>query len=163
MALLSLANLVPQASRSLQLQKGARSLYSAHPEVQTRLLGRNESIFMFITPAFAQTSAAPGVNDIFGMMLPLLLIMVVFYFLLIRPQQRKMRDHQQMVKNVRRGDTIVTSGGLVGKVAKVVDDNEVMVDIAENVQVRIMKHALSEVRTKGEPVKQVETAKAAKK
>jgi preprotein translocase subunit YajC len=117
---------------------------------------------MFITPAFAQTSAAPGVNDIFGMMLPLLLIMVVFYFLLIRPQQRKMRDHQQMVKNVRRGDTIVTSGGLVGKVAKVVDD-EVMVDIAENVQVRIMKHALSEVRTKGEPVKQVETAKAAKK
>jgi len=118
---------------------------------------------MFITPAFAQTSATPGVNDIFGMMLPLLLIMVVFYFLLIRPQQRKMRDHQQMVKNVRRGDTVVTSGGLVGKVAKVVDDNELMVDIAENVQVRIMKNALSEVRTKGEPVKQVETAKAAKK
>jgi preprotein translocase subunit YajC len=118
---------------------------------------------MFITPAFAQTSAAPGVNDIFGMMLPLLLIMVVFYFLLIRPQQRKMRDHQQMVKNVRRGDTVVTSGGLVGKVAKVVDDNEVLVDIAENVQVRIMKSALSEVRTKGEPVKQAETAKAAKK
>jgi preprotein translocase subunit YajC len=68
-----------------------------------------------------------------------------------------------MVKNVRRGDTVVTSGGLVGKVAKVVDDNELMVDIAENVQVRIMKSALSEVRTKGEPVKQVETAKAAKK
>ena len=118
---------------------------------------------MFITPAVAQTSAAPGVNDIFGMMLPLLLIMVVFYFLLIRPQQRKMRDHQQMVKNVRRGDTVVTSGGIVGKVAKVVDDNEVLVDIAENVQVRIMKSALSEVRTKGEPVKQAETAKAAKK
>jgi preprotein translocase subunit YajC len=118
---------------------------------------------MFITPAFAQTGATPGVNDIFGMMLPLLLIMVVFYFLLIRPQQRKMRDHQQMVKNVRRGDTVVTSGGLVGKVVKVVDDNEVMVDIAENVQVRIMKSALSEVRAKGEPVKQVETAKAAKK
>jgi preprotein translocase subunit YajC len=118
---------------------------------------------MFITPAFAQTSAAPRVNDIFGMMLPLLLIMVVFYFLLIRPQQRKMRDHQQMVKNVRRGDTVVTSGGIVGKVAKVVDDNEVLVDIAENVQVRIMKSALSEVRTKGEPIKQAETAKAAKK
>src|SRR4029434_5445120 len=102
-----------------------------------------ELSLMFITPAFAQTSAAPGVNDIFGMMLPLLLIMVVFYFLLIRPQQRKMRDHQQMVKNVRRGDTVVTSGGIVGKVAKVVDDNEVLVDIAENVQVRIMKSALS--------------------
>jgi preprotein translocase subunit YajC len=83
--------------------------------------------------------------------------------LLIRPQQRKMRDHQQMVKNVRRGDTVVTSGGLVGKVAKVVDDNEIMVDIADNVQVRVLKNALSEVRTKGEPVKQTETAKAAKK
>jgi preprotein translocase subunit YajC len=118
---------------------------------------------MFITPAFAQTSGSPGVNDIFGMMLPLLMIMVVFYFLLIRPQQRKMRDHQQMVKNVRRGDTVVTSGGLVGKVAKVVDDNEIMVDIADNVQVRVLKNALSEVRTKGEPVKQAETAKAAKK
>jgi preprotein translocase subunit YajC len=118
---------------------------------------------MLITPAFAQTSGSPGVNDIFGMMLPLLMIMVVFYFLLIRPQQRKMRDHQQMVKNVRRGDTVVTSGGLVGKVAKVVDDNEIMVDIADNVQVRVLKNALSEVRTKGEPVKQAETAKAAKK
>jgi preprotein translocase subunit YajC len=74
-----------------------------------------------------------------------------------------MRDHQQMVKNVRRGDTVVTSGGIVGKVAKVVDDNEVLVDIAENVQVRVMKSALNEVRAKGEPVKQVETAKAAKK
>jgi len=118
---------------------------------------------MFITPAFAQAGATPGVNDIFGMMLPLLLIMVVFYFLLIRPQQRKMRDHQQLVKNVRRGDSIVTSGGLVGKISKVVDDNEVLVDIADNVQVRMMKHAISEVRTKGEPVKQVESAKPAKK
>jgi preprotein translocase subunit YajC len=118
---------------------------------------------MFITSAFAQAGATPGVNDIFGMMLPLLLIMVVFYFLLIRPQQRKMRDHQQLVKNVRRGDSIVTSGGLVGKISKVVDDNEVLVDIADNVQVRMMKHAISEVRTKGEPVKQVESAKPAKK
>jgi preprotein translocase subunit YajC len=117
---------------------------------------------MFISPAFAQAGATPGVNDIFGMMLPLLLIMVVFYFLLIRPQQRKMRDHQQLVKNVRRGDSIVTSGGLVGKISKVVDDNEVLVDIADNVQVRMMKHAISEVRTKGEPVK-AESAKPAKK
>ena len=118
---------------------------------------------MFITPAFAQTGATPGVNDIVSMMLPLLLIMVVFYFLLIRPQQRKMRDHQQMVKNVRRGDSIVTSGGLVGKISKVVDDNEVLVDLAENIQVRLMKSAISEVRTKGEPVKQAEPAKTSKK
>ncbi|HEY7747222.1 MAG TPA: preprotein translocase subunit YajC [Aestuariivirgaceae bacterium] len=118
---------------------------------------------MFISPAFAQAGGTPGVNDFFGMMLPLLLIMVVFYFLLIRPQQRKMRDHQQMIKNVRRGDSIVTTGGLVGKISKVIDDNEVLLDIAENVQVRVVKNAISEVRTKGEPVKQVESSKAAKK
>jgi preprotein translocase subunit YajC len=118
---------------------------------------------MFITPAFAQTGATPGANDIFGMMLPLLLIMVVFYFLLIRPQQKKMRDHQQLVKNVRRGDSIVTSGGLVGKISKVVDDNEVLVDLADNVQVRMMKHAIAEVRSKGEPVKQAEPVKPSKK
>jgi len=118
---------------------------------------------MLITPAFAQTTGAAGVNDIFGMMLPLVLIMVVFYFLLIRPQQKKMRDHQELVKNVRRGDTIVTSGGLVGKVSKVVDDHELLVDLSEGVQVRLMKHAVSEVRTKGEPVKSAEPAKATKK
>ena len=118
---------------------------------------------MFITPAFAQTGAAPGVGEMFNMMLPLLAILVIFYFLLIRPQQRKMRDHQQMVKNVRRGDSVVTSGGLVGKISKVVDDNEVLVDLADNVQVRLMKHAISEVRSKGEPVKQTEPARASKK
>jgi preprotein translocase subunit YajC len=74
-----------------------------------------------------------------------------------------MRDHQQMIKNVRRGDSIVTTGGLVGKISKVIDDNEVLLDIAENVQVRVVKNAISEVRTKGEPVKQVESSKAAKK
>ncbi|HKQ94986.1 MAG TPA: preprotein translocase subunit YajC [Aestuariivirgaceae bacterium] len=118
---------------------------------------------MLITPAFAQTAASPGFNDMFGMMLPLVLIMVVFYFLLIRPQQKKMKDHQELVKNIRRGDTVVTSGGLVGKVSKVVDDHEIQVEIAEGVQVRLLKHAVSEVRTKGEPVKAAEPAKAAKK
>jgi preprotein translocase subunit YajC len=111
---------------------------------------------MFISPAFAQAGQTPGANDMFITLFPILLMILVFYFLLIRPQQRKMRDHQQIVKNVRRGDSIVTSGGLVGKISKVVDDNEVLVDLAENVQVRLMKNAISEVRTKGEPVKQVE-------
>lgn len=118
---------------------------------------------MFITPAFAQAGATPGVNDFFVPMIPILGMFLVFYFLLIRPQQRKARDHQQMVKNVRRGDSIVTSGGLVGKISKVVDDNEVLVDIADNVQVRVMKHAISEVRTKGEPVKQAESTRSSKK
>lgn len=117
---------------------------------------------MIVTPAFAQT-AAPGATDFFGMLFPLLAIMVIFYFLLIRPQQRKVKDHQELVKNVRRGDTIVTSGGVIGKIAKVIDDKEVMVDLAENVQVRLVKHAISEVRSKPEPVKAASTAKTSTK
>jgi preprotein translocase subunit YajC len=120
---------------------------------------------MFITPAFAQAAApAPGTGDLFTMLVPMALIMVVFYFLLIRPQQKRLKQHQEMIGNVRRGDTIVTSGGLVGKVSRVTDDNEVLVDIAENVQVRVVKSAISDVRVKGEPVKaEAAAAKPAKK
>jgi len=80
---------------------------------------------------------------------PLLLIFVIFYFLLIRPQQQRVKTHQQMVESVRRGDTVVTAGGIVGKVAKVKDDGELMVEIADNVQVRVLKSTLTEVRSKG--------------
>ena len=80
---------------------------------------------------------------------PLLLIFVIFYFLLIRPQQQRVKTHQQMVDSVRRGDTVVTAGGIVGKVAKVKDDGELMVEIADNVQVRVLKSTLTEVRSKG--------------
>jgi preprotein translocase subunit YajC len=107
---------------------------------------------MFVTPAFAQT-AAPGFADFTTMLLPLLMIMVVFYFLLIRPQQRKMKEHQDMLSKVTRGDTIITNGGIVGKVNKVVDDRELLVEIADNVKVRMVRSAVAEVRTKGEPVK----------
>ena len=106
---------------------------------------------------------APGAGDLFTMLVPMALIMVVFYFLLIRPQQKRLKQHQEMIGNVRRGDTIVTSGGLVGKVSRVTDDNEVLVDIAENVQVRVVKSAISDVRVKGEPVKSEASAKPAKK
>jgi preprotein translocase subunit YajC len=81
--------------------------------------------------------------------LPLIAIFAIFYFLLIRPQQQKLKQHQQMVANVRRGDTVVTAGGLIGKVAKVKDDGELLVEIAENVQVRVVKTTLSDVRAKG--------------
>jgi preprotein translocase subunit YajC len=117
---------------------------------------------MFVSPAFAQT-AAPGATDFIGMLFPLLAIMVIFYFLLIRPQQRKMKEHQELVKNVRRGDTIVTSGGLVAKIAKVIDDREVLLDLAEDVQVRLVRHAISEVRSKPEPVKAAAAAKTTTK
>jgi preprotein translocase subunit YajC len=86
-------------------------------------------------------------------LLPFILIFVIMYFLILRPQQRRVKQHQEMVKNVRRGDTVVTSGGLVGKVTKVVDDDQIEVEIAENVRVRQARQMISDVRAKGEPVK----------
>jgi preprotein translocase subunit YajC len=91
-----------------------------------------------------------NLNDPFiSTLVPLLLLFGIFYFLLIRPQQQRVKAHQQMVEAVRRGDTVVTAGGLIGKVAKVKDDGELMVEIADNVQVRVLKGTLTEVRSKG--------------
>ena len=114
---------------------------------------------MFITPAYAQAAGAPGAGDFIGMILPLVLIMGVFYFLLIRPQQRKMKEHQEMLKKVGKGDTIVTTGGLVGKVVKVIDERELQVEVGENVKVRIVRSGIADVRAKGEPAKTEAEAK----
>jgi preprotein translocase subunit YajC len=108
---------------------------------------RLEYVLMF----YAQ--AAPGAGDLIGMVLPLALIMGVFYFLLIRPQQKKAREQQEMLMKISKGDTVVTHGGLIGKVTKIVDDNEVQVEIGENVKVRLLRGGIHEVRVKGEPVK----------
>ena len=108
---------------------------------------------MFITPAFAQATGTPGAGDFLGMILPLVMIMVVFWFLLIRPQQKKAKEHQELIGKVSRGDTVVTNGGLIGKVSKVVDERELLVEIADNVKVRIARSGISDVRAKGEPVK----------
>ena len=108
---------------------------------------------MFITPAYAQAAGAPGMGDFVGMILPLVMIMAVFYFLLIRPQQRKLKEHQEMLKKVSKGDTVITQGGLIGKVVKVVDDSELQVEIGENVKVRVLRSGIADVRTRGEPVK----------
>lgn len=108
---------------------------------------------MFITPAFAQATGMPGGGDLIGMVLPLVAIMGVFYFLLIRPQQRKLKEHQEMLKKVAKGDTVITTGGLIGKVLKIVDDNELQVEIGENVKVRVLRSGIADVRAKGEPVK----------
>ena len=90
-------------------------------------------------------------NDPFvSSLVPLVLLFGIFYFLLIRPQQQRAKAHQQMVQAVKRGDTVVTAGGLVGKVAKVKDDGEVIVEIADNVQERVLRSTLTEVRSKGE-------------
>jgi preprotein translocase subunit YajC len=108
---------------------------------------------MFITEAFAQSTGAPGAGDFLGMILPLVLIMGVFYFLLIRPQQRKAKEHQAMLSKVAKGDTVVTQGGLIGKVVRVVDETELLVEVGENVKVRVLKGGLADVRAKGEPAK----------
>ncbi|HUR43006.1 MAG TPA: preprotein translocase subunit YajC [Aestuariivirga sp.] len=107
---------------------------------------------MFISPAYAQATGA-GLGDFAGMILPLAAIMVVFWFLLIRPQQRKMKEHQALLTKIARGDTIITNGGLIGKVTKIIDDNELQVEVGENVKVRILRSGISDVRAKGEPVK----------
>jgi preprotein translocase subunit YajC len=108
---------------------------------------------MFISPAFAQATGAPGTGYFIGMILPLVMIMVVFYFLLIRPQQRKMKEHQAMLSKVAKGDTVVTTGGMIGKVTKVVDDNEIQVEIAEGVKIRLTRTGIADIRNKGEPIK----------
>jgi preprotein translocase subunit YajC len=107
---------------------------------------------MFITPAFAQGAA----TDYLSLQSPIwMMIMVVgiMYFLILRPQQQRQKRHQEMVKALRRGDSVVTNGGLVGKVTKVVDDDQIEVEIADGVKVRQMRSMVSEVRVKSEPVK----------
>lgn len=89
-------------------------------------------------------------NDFLIQMMPLVLLFAIFYFLLIRPQQQRQKRHQAMVNAVRRGDSVVTAGGLVGRVAKVKDDGEIMVEVAENVQVRVVKSTLSDVRVRAD-------------
>jgi preprotein translocase subunit YajC len=108
---------------------------------------------MFISPAFAQSPGGGG-SDFFIQLVPILLMFVIFYFLLLRPQQQRAKTHREMVANIRRGDTVVTAGGIVGKVTKVRDDNEIEVEIADNTRVRVIKGTVSEVRVKGEPVKE---------
>ena len=110
-----------------------------------------------ITPAFAQATGAGGGADMLIQLVPFLLIFVIMWFLIIRPQQKRVKSHQEMIKNVRRGDTIVTSGGLVAKVSKVVDDGEIEAEIADGVRVRIVRGMIQDVRSKTEPVKKAET------
>lgn len=99
---------------------------------------------------FAYAQAAPGAVDMFSsLLIPTILIIGIMYFLMIRPQQRRLKEHRNMVSAVRRGDTVVTAGGIVGKVTKV-EDNELQVEIAENVRIKVLRSTISDVRGKGE-------------
>ena len=106
---------------------------------------------MFVSQAFAQGAGGTG-GDLFAMIVPLILIMAVFWFLLIRPQQKKAKEHLELVQSIRRGDVVTTAGGMIGKVARVVDDNEILLEVADNVRMRFQKQAIAELRARGEPV-----------
>jgi preprotein translocase subunit YajC len=111
---------------------------------------------MLISTAYAQAAAAPtdggGMQQLMSLA-PLVLIFVVFYFLLIRPQQKKMKEHRSMLDALRRGDKVVTGGGIVGTVIKVGTEDDVTVEIADGVRVRVMRGTITSVLSKSEPVK----------
>lgn len=108
----------------------------------------------FITPAFAQAAGGGGASlDLLTNLIPFVAILGIMYFLVLRPQQQRAKEHQQTIANVRRGDVVTTTGGLIGKVTKAVDAVELEVEIAPNVRVRLLRQMVAEVRGKGEPVK----------
>lgn len=104
---------------------------------------------MLISPAYAQAAGAPGGFDIMTL-LPLVLIFVVFYFLLIRPQQKKVKEHREMLDKLRRGDRVVTNGGIIGKIMKVVNENELDLEIAEGVRIKVMRGMISSLYARTE-------------
>ena len=117
---------------------------------------------MLITPAYAQAAGAGDATGFITSLVPLILIFVIFYFLLIRPQQKRAREHKAMVENLKRGDQVVTGGGIVGKVTRVpkvkegektADSEEIEVEIAENTRVRIYRSTITAVLSRTEPAK----------
>jgi preprotein translocase subunit YajC len=106
---------------------------------------------MFVTPAFAQAAAPGGAAAAFQSFVPLILIFLIMYFLLIRPQQKRMKEHKAMVEALRRGDQVLTGGGIIGKVHKVNDDGILEVEIADGVRVRIPRSTVTQVMAKTEP------------
>ena len=108
----------------------------------------------FITPAYAQAVGAAGSTDFVMQLVPFAVILVIMYFMIMRPQQKRAKAHQEMISNVRRGDTVVTAGGLIAKVSRTLDDAEVEIEISQGVKVRLLRTMISDVRSKGEPVKE---------
>jgi preprotein translocase subunit YajC len=110
---------------------------------------------VWITDAFAQTTGAAtaGATDTLVQLVPIVAMIAIVYFVLWRPQQRRAKEQRELVQSARRGDIVVTTGGLIGKVTKSVDDHEVEFEIAPNIKVRLARSGIAEVRSKGEPVK----------
>ena len=106
---------------------------------------------MFVTPAFAQAAGGSAGASLAAQLPFFIAIFAIFYFLLIRPQQKKVKQHQAMVDALRRGDQVITAGGLIGKVTKVRDDGEIEIELAKDVNVRVIKGTIQSVRSKTEP------------
>ena len=106
---------------------------------------------MFVTPAYAQTTGIGGAPEMLMSILPFILIFVIMYFLIIRPQRSQLKKRGEMLAAIRRGDTVVTGGGFVGKVTKVIDDNELEIDLG-GAKVTALRSTIADVRVKGEPV-----------
>lgn len=105
---------------------------------------------MIISPAYAQTAgAAGGLLDLF---LPLIIVFAIIYFMILRPQQKRQKEHKDMIDSLRRGDRVISQGGLIGKVSKV-SDEEVEIEVATGVKVAVVKSMIAVVQSKGEPVK----------
>jgi len=107
-----------------------------------------------ISSAQAQTAAPGPQGGIVDLLIPMALMFAVFYFLLIRPQQKQRKQHAEMIAGIKRGDTVVTAGGLIGKVAKATqaEDPEVLIELADGLQVKAIKMTLTEVRGRTQPV-----------
>lgn len=114
---------------------------------------------MFVSPAYAQGAGGASGADFITSFIPIILLIVIFWFLIFRPQQKRMKAHRAMLDAIKRGDTVVTNGGLVGKVTKVTDGEDFEVEIAAGTKVRVVRGMISDVRTKSEPVNDNTAAK----
>jgi preprotein translocase subunit YajC len=106
---------------------------------------------MFISPAYAQGAADASGASIFIQLIPFIAILAIMYFLVIRPQQQRLKAHQALLASIKRGDVVVTSGGIIGKVVKVAENDEVLIEIADDVRVRVVKGTIADLRSKTEP------------
>ena len=118
---------------------------------------------MFISPAYAQTAGGGGAADVLPQLMLMGAVFVVFYFLLIRPQQKKVKEHKAMIDALKRGDRVVTSGGLIGTIQRIVSDREAVLDVGDGVRVRIMRAMISEIMAKTEPLAADDKAEKAEK
>jgi len=112
---------------------------------------------MFVTAALAQSTGTPaapagGINDLLLQFAPILLLVVIFWFLIFRPQQKRAREQREMLSKITRGDTVVTTGGIVGKVTKAVDGEDLEVEIAQGTRVKIVRGMIADVRSRANPV-----------